>query len=102
MNPICLWRRASLGVMPFTTISPDVGVSRPAISRRSVVLPHPDGPRSVTVSPSATSKVTGARASSDPNDFETSRSSIRGGTTSERTRPRHRVTAPVVSGNRGP
>jgi len=37
-------------------ISPAVGISNPAMSRRMVVFPHPDGPTSTTNSPSFTSK----------------------------------------------
>src|SRR5258708_27528551 len=43
---------------PATSISPDVGRSRPAIERRVVVLPQPDGPSTVNSFPSGTSNAT--------------------------------------------
>src|SRR5712671_5549038 len=43
---------------PPTSISPDVGRSRPAIERNVVVLPQPDGPSSVNSLPSGTSNET--------------------------------------------
>src|SRR5262245_38148484 len=36
--------------MPSIRIRPEVGVSRPAISRSNVDLPHPDGPTTVRTS----------------------------------------------------
>src|SRR5436190_17367876 len=41
---------------PFTAISPVEGRSRPAMERKVVVLPQPDGPRSVKNFPFSTSK----------------------------------------------
>src|SRR6056297_972530 len=41
--------------LPPIRISPSVGSSSPAIIRRLVVLPQPDGPSSVTNAPSAIS-----------------------------------------------
>src|SRR5512137_2063562 len=41
---------------------PDVGFSKPAMIRRAVVLPQPDGPRNVTSSPSLTSRLTPSTA----------------------------------------
>ena len=41
---------------PAIAIAPSSGDSKPAISRISTVLPHPDGPSSVKHSPSAISK----------------------------------------------
>jgi hypothetical protein len=43
---------------PETTISPASGRSRPAMHRSVVVLPHPDGPSRVNISPTATSNPT--------------------------------------------
>ena len=53
---------------PPMKIEPELGDSRPAIMRRMVVLPQPEGPRIVVNVPAGTSKVTpftasGARAS---------------------------------------
>src|SRR6056297_243494 len=45
----------SLTRLPPIRISPSVGSSRPAIMRRLVVFPQPDGPRSVTNAPSGIS-----------------------------------------------
>src|ERR1700690_516531 len=52
----------SRGVKSFTTappmrISPEVGASRPAIIRSSVVLPEPEGPRRTRNSPSFVSRL---------------------------------------------
>src|SRR5256885_349797 len=51
---------------PLTETSPASPSSSPAIIRSVVVLPHPLGPRSVTHSPSCTSKVTASTASTSP------------------------------------
>src|SRR5215471_19735413 len=61
--------RRSRGVMSLTTrppikISPDVGSSRPAIIRKSVVLPDPDGPRRTRNSPSRLCRFTPTTACS--------------------------------------
>src|SRR3954464_3856882 len=47
---------------PATSISPDVGFSRPAMERSVVVLPQPDGPSSVNSLPSGTSNETSCAA----------------------------------------
>lgn len=47
---------------PLNEIRPPVGSMKPAIIRRSVVLPHPDGPRRKKSSPGAISKETPATA----------------------------------------
>src|SRR5947208_5410712 len=39
-------------------ISPPVGCSSPATQRNVVVLPHPEGPSSTTISPAGTTKLT--------------------------------------------
>src|SRR4029077_635086 len=61
----------SRGVRSFTTlppirISPAVGVSRPAIIRKSVVFPEPEGPRKTRNSPSRVSRSTSLTAPSSP------------------------------------
>src|SRR5512145_2520320 len=45
-----------------TVISPERGLSRPAIERSVVVLPQPLGPRSVNSFPGGTSKLTSCAA----------------------------------------
>src|SRR3954453_4719208 len=45
---------------------PSSGISRPAIERRVVVLPQPEGPRSVNSSPSCTSSETWSTAKTRP------------------------------------
>src|SRR3954447_4673131 len=49
-----------------TEISPRSGISSPATQRSVVVLPHPDGPRSVNSSPSSTSKLRSSTACTRP------------------------------------
>ena len=44
-------------LFPLRSISPEVGRSKPAIIRRVVVFPHPEGPKKVTNSPRLTSRV---------------------------------------------
>src|SRR5260221_6641585 len=39
-----------------------LGCSKPATQRKVVVLPHPDGPSSVTISPAVTAKLTSSTA----------------------------------------
>src|SRR5437868_3801658 len=48
--------------MPQIRASPDVGLSRPASTRRSVVLPAPLGPKSARQSPGKRANVTPASA----------------------------------------
>src|SRR5512143_1255018 len=55
---------------PSITMSPAVGSSIPAIIRRSVVFPHPDGPRRTRNSPSAVARSTCATALTCPNSFD--------------------------------
>src|ERR1700730_17730304 len=52
---------------PATRALPDVGLSKPASTRRSVVLPAPFGPNSARHSPAASENVTPATARVDPN-----------------------------------
>ncbi len=49
--------------LPAMTIRPDVGDSSPAIMRRMVVLPQPEGPRIVVKVPPGTWKLTSLTAS---------------------------------------
>src|ERR1700724_1694733 len=63
--------RRSLGLRLFTTwppmrISPAVGCSRPAIIRRRVVLPEPEGPRKNQNPPSRVSRFTLLTAPNSP------------------------------------
>ena len=64
--------------MPFITILPVVGRSKPAISRNVVVLPHPDGPNRVRNSPSLTCKSISSKTLFAPKNFVTFFSSNRG------------------------
>ena len=50
---------------PMKTL-PEVGISRPAMRRRVVVLPHPLGPSRVTRSPAWTSKDIRSTATTGP------------------------------------
>src|SRR6266536_663394 len=50
-------------------IEPAVGGSKPAIMRRVVVLPQPDGPRSAMSSPSAIRRERASTARTSPNRF---------------------------------
>ena len=53
---------------PCSTV-PEVWMSSPAIARSKVVLPHPEGPRKHTNSPSRTSSEMSASAVNSPNFF---------------------------------
>ena len=53
-------------VSPFRTMLPEDGVSSPAMERSVVVLPQPEGPRSVTSSPGAIEKLMPATAVTSP------------------------------------
>src|SRR5437868_8481112 len=52
--------------MPLTVIVPALDFSRSAMTRRSVVLPQPDGPISETKSPSSTVILTSESARTGP------------------------------------
>src|SRR6476646_6785485 len=52
--------------MPCSSTRPAAGRSNPAITRSVVVLPEPDGPRSVKNSPAAMSRSTPATATTSP------------------------------------
>src|SRR5262252_3795001 len=54
---------------PPSRISPEVGSSNPAIMRRVVVLPQPEGPSMTKNSPSSTVKVEPLTAVKSPNAF---------------------------------
>src|SRR5258706_7950566 len=56
---------------PSSVIDPAVGVSKPAIIRRVVVLPQPDGPRKLTNSPRSVARLKSSTAKVDPNCFWT-------------------------------
>ena len=55
---------------PACSTRPLVWMSRPAIARRSVVLPHPEGPRKQTNSPSRISSEMSSSAVKLPNFLE--------------------------------
>ena len=55
---------------PSMTISPSVGSSIPAIIRRRVVFPHPEGPRRTRNSPSFVARSTWSTARTFPNSFD--------------------------------
>src|SRR5512141_2390690 len=57
--------------VPLTVIVPPVGCSKPAIMRRVVVLPHPDGPRNDTNSPRSAARLKSSTAATSPNRFWT-------------------------------
>ena len=52
--------------LPSMRISPDSGCSSPAMARRVVVFPQPEGPSSVRCSPAATVKETPRTAGTLP------------------------------------
>src|SRR5687768_6731332 len=64
--------------LPETTIEPSVGYSKPAIMRRMVVLPQPEGPSRVMNSPLLTARSTLSTTAVLPN-FLTMRVSCRSG-----------------------
>src|SRR6266478_706925 len=64
---------------PATRALPDVGLSRPARTRRRVVLPAPFGPKRARHSPAASEKVTPATARVDPKSRASSVTSTIGG-----------------------
>jgi hypothetical protein len=51
---------------PSMVTSPAVGSMKPARMLRAVVFPDPDGPRKVTNSPAATSRLKSASATTSP------------------------------------
>src|SRR5882672_5948082 len=54
-------------------MTPSVGCSKPAISRKVVVLPQPDGPRKEWKAPRGISKATLSTATTGPNRLDTPR-----------------------------
>src|SRR2546423_2469789 len=62
---------------------PDVGFSRPASTRRSVVFPAPFGPKSARHSPGASENVTPSTARVGPNSRVSSATSTMGGVLAE-------------------
>src|SRR6266545_1123342 len=70
------WTEMSLTRRPRMKMSPSVGISSPAIMRKTVVLPPPLGPSSATSSPSLTEKPTWLTAATWPNFLLTFLSSM--------------------------
>src|SRR5881296_492791 len=70
------WTGMSLTRWPRMKMSPAVGVSRPEIIRKTVVLPPPLGPSNATNSPSLTEKLTWLTAATWPNFLVTLLSSM--------------------------
>src|SRR5262245_41746411 len=60
---------ASLTASPSMRIWPEVGISKPAMMRSNVVLPHPDGPSRTKNSPSRTAREMPSTAVTGPNRF---------------------------------
>ena len=75
-NPTRLATRATCGLAPSTSTMPALGSSRPPIRRSSVVLPLPAAPRTVTISPGATSRSISRSASRRPKNLVTPRTLI--------------------------
>src|SRR5262249_25321784 len=69
-------------------MSPDVGCSKPAIRRRQVVLPEPDGPSSAKNSPASISKLTSSAARTSPKWRLTLRKAPAGEFVSDTQRPK--------------
>src|ERR1700735_2365004 len=65
--------RGLLTGRPPTSIEPAVGATSPPITRRSDVLPHPDGPTRATNSPVATCKSMSSSTSRCPYLSDTDR-----------------------------
>src|SRR5215467_7604866 len=57
--------------LPPISTSPSVGCSKPAIRRRDVVLPQPDGPRNEWNDPRRIAKLTWSTAATSPNRLVT-------------------------------
>jgi hypothetical protein len=57
-------------------MAPALTVSSPAMSRRTVDLPQPDGPSTTRSSPAGAVKLTWSTACTSPQDLETFSSSI--------------------------
>src|SRR5215467_6521107 len=57
--------------LPPISTSPSVGCSKPAIRRRDVVLPQPDGPRNEWNDPRRMAKLTWSTAATSPNRLVT-------------------------------
>src|SRR6266496_4210163 len=62
--------------LPAMMMSPDVTRSRPAIMRKVVVLPQPEGPSRQTTSPAATERSASFTATKSPNFLVILRASI--------------------------
>ena len=84
-KPMRFSDRATWGLDPSTDTVPAVGSTSPPTMRRSVVLPLPDGPSTVTISPDSIVRSTGPSASTVPNRCATPASSMAAVTGAERT-----------------
>ena len=62
---------------PSISIVPAVGAMKPAIMRKVVVLPQPEGPSSETSSPSSSVRLKSSTAATPPKTRETWRSTSR-------------------------
>ena len=71
-------RHADHGSSPPIRTSPDVGCSKPAIIRREVVLPQPEGPRKVKNEPGGICRSTASTAATAPKRFDTATNSMSG------------------------
>ena len=71
-------RAATATGLPEMKISPLSGSSNPATNRNVVVLPQPDGPSSVKISPRSMEKLTPSTALTAPKRLTTSRNSRTG------------------------
>src|SRR5262245_28999134 len=67
---------ASVTSSPSSATSPESGCSRPAMTRRSVDFPDPDGPRSAVSEPPAIAIETSSSATYSPNRLVTRRTAI--------------------------
>ena len=67
----------TIGTGRRSATSPSVGCSNPAISRREVVLPQPDGPRKEWNEPRGMAKDTASTAATSPNRLVTGESGCR-------------------------
>ena len=89
-KPMRFSDRATCGLDPSTDTLPAVGSTSPPTMRRSVVLPLPDGPSTVTISPDSMVRSRGPSASTAPNRCATPASSMAAVTGAERTAGRQR------------
>src|SRR5215218_2125471 len=69
------WTGTSVTSFPPRRTWPCSGRTNPAITRSSVVLPEPEGPRRLVNEPGAKSRLTSSRTRVGPNDLVTSSTS---------------------------